>query len=99
VTWAQIVSAYPGATLADSAPGVGGMRFTSGLASAGNHFDTNIDAFTIGVNGTDTTYDFEPTAPVPEASTWVMAALASALIIGQVVRAYRFSKAQPKAEL
>lgn len=76
VTWGQILTAFPNAVIVDSAPGVGGIRFTSGLASSS--FNTNIDAFTIGVNGTNTTYNFEA---VPEPSTYATGA-AAALTIG-----------------
>ena len=45
---------------------LGGVRLNFGYASAGDTFDGNVDAFTIGlIAGPTTTYDFEATSPVP----------------------------------
>jgi hypothetical protein len=45
--------------------GVGGIQLAVGFASPTDQFSGNVDAFTIGVNGSSTTFDFEPDAPVP----------------------------------
>ncbi len=52
--WSTILSDFPDATIS------GGVLFKAG--SGWSSFDGNVDAFTIGVNGTDTTYDFEASA-------------------------------------
>ncbi|MEK7581487.1 MAG: thrombospondin type 3 repeat-containing protein [Patescibacteria group bacterium] len=38
----------------------GGLRMEIGPGSAGDVFDGNVDNFTIGISGADTTYDFDP---------------------------------------
>ncbi|MGD9890563.1 MAG: right-handed parallel beta-helix repeat-containing protein [Dehalococcoidia bacterium] len=59
-TWSQVVTAFPN----------GGIRVTDGalLLRAGGPwaggFDGNVDALTIGVSGSNTTYNFEPDAPI-----------------------------------
>jgi len=57
-TWASILSSFPDATIS------GAVVFKAG--SGWSSFDGNVDAFTIGVGGNDTTYDFEngPTSKV-----------------------------------
>lgn len=54
-TWSTILSDFPGATIS------GAVVFKAG--SGWSSFDGNVDNFTIGVNGSDTTYDFEPETP------------------------------------
>jgi PEP-CTERM motif len=62
--------AYPLATIANGGfPGLGGIAMQVGFGSSGETEDGNVDAFTIGVGGVDTTYDFEPTA-VPEPASF-----------------------------
>ena len=56
-TWQQIVSAFPNAGIH---PTAGAVIFKAG--SGWTNFDGNVDAFTIGVSGKSTTYDFEPVA-------------------------------------
>jgi hypothetical protein len=51
-TWAQVRANWPDATISGNTV----FKAGSGWAS----FDGNVDAFTIGVNGVNTTYDFEP---------------------------------------
>lgn len=59
-------AAYPAATIASSGfPGLGGIALQVGFGSSGETEDGYVDAFTIGVAGVNTTYDFEPAA-VPE---------------------------------
>lgn len=53
--------------------GVGGVQFAVGFAGPTDQFNGYVDAFTIGVNGVDTTFDFEPgAAPVPEPASLVL---------------------------
>jgi hypothetical protein len=89
ITWSEFLTLYPNATIVNPSAGVGGIRFASGFSSASDNYNTNIDAFTIGVSGVDTTYNFEP---IPEASTWIGASLAAAMVIIQFGRARSFSK-------
>lgn len=57
-TWAQVLSFFPSATIH---PNVlySGLGFKAGGGWAGG-FDGNVDNFTIGVLGSNDTYDFEP---------------------------------------
>lgn len=57
-TWAQVLAAFPDAGIHNS---LGAVIFKAGSNWAG--FDGNVDALTIGVNGNETTYDFELDAP------------------------------------
>jgi hypothetical protein len=64
------LAAYPDATIASSGfPGLGGIALQVGFASGTDNFDGYVDDFTIGVNGVNTTYDFEPNA-VPEPASF-----------------------------
>lgn len=55
-TWAQVLANWPNAGISTSDPAV---IFKAGGGWTGG-FDGNVDAFTIGVKGDTTTYDFEP---------------------------------------
>ncbi|MEJ0019517.1 MAG: PEP-CTERM sorting domain-containing protein [Acetobacteraceae bacterium] len=58
------------ATIVNAANGLGGVRFNVGFASANDQFNGYVDNFTIGINGANTTYDFELTdVQVPEPAT------------------------------
>jgi hypothetical protein len=69
----------PDAKIADAAPGIGGIRLTTGFASDTDNFDTNIDNFTIGTLSGTTNFDFEPAA-VPEAGGFVFGTLLCSVI-------------------
>lgn len=58
-TWSQIIALYPNIGIHQTLGAVV-LKAGSGWAT----FDGNVDALTIGVNGTDTTYDFEHDAPL-----------------------------------
>jgi hypothetical protein len=71
------LSAYEGAgvTIVNRSDGLGGINFGVGFASDTDVFNGNVDAFTIGINGSNTTFDFEAgpaVGAVPEPSTWAM---------------------------
>lgn len=53
-TWAQVLANYPNAGVHAS---LGAVQFKAGAPWPS--FDGNVDAFTIGVSGSNTTYDFE----------------------------------------
>jgi len=57
-TWNEVKAAFPNAGIRAS---VGNVQFKAGGPWPG--FDGNVDAFTIGVNGFDTTWDFELNPP------------------------------------
>jgi hypothetical protein len=57
-TWNTVLTAFPDAGLRSD---VGVLWFKAG--GPWTSFDGNVDAFTIGINNDDTTYDFEPTPP------------------------------------
>ncbi len=59
-TLAGYEALHPGATIVNRADGLGGVRIAAGGgAGAWDNFDGNADAFTIGVNHNDTTYNFD----------------------------------------
>jgi hypothetical protein len=86
------VATYPLATIANGGfPGLGGIAMQVGFGSSGETEDGNVDAFTIGVAGVDTTYNFEPdTAAVPEPSKIIaLAGLGGMALIGLAWRLRR----------
>jgi hypothetical protein len=71
------LSAYEGAgvTIVNGPGSLGGVNFGVGFASATDVFNGYVDNFTIGVDGVNTTFDFEAgpgVGAVPEPSTWAM---------------------------
>lgn len=63
-TWAQVLANYPNAGIhTNTAGGLGIVILRAGGPIAGG-FDGNVDNFTIGVNSSSTTFDFEPTATI-----------------------------------
>lgn len=54
-TWAEVDAAFPNAGIHAT---LGGIVLKAGSGWTGG-FDGNVDALTIGINGTDTTYNFE----------------------------------------
>lgn len=56
-SFSDLVAAYPAG--AKVAAGVSGIRVVVGFASPNDVFESYVDAFSIGVNGGCTTYDFE----------------------------------------
>jgi hypothetical protein len=82
ITFADYLAAKPDATIVnDAGQNIGGIRLASGFASAGDNFEANVDAFTIGTALGTTTYNFE-TAAVPEPATLVLAGLALLGLLG-----------------
>jgi hypothetical protein len=63
-TLADYLTTFPNATVLNSSTG-GGVHLVVGFTSPSDQFDGNVDAFTIGVSGSNTTYDFEPNLPPP----------------------------------
>jgi hypothetical protein len=55
-TWSEVVAGFPNAAIRQN----GNVNFKAGGPWTGG-FTGNIDAFTIGINGTNTDYDFEMT--------------------------------------
>lgn len=70
VSWGTILAANLGASIVNqSGNGLGGVRISSGFASANDQFNTNVDNFTLN----DTTFNFDPAASAtPLPSTWLM---------------------------
>jgi hypothetical protein len=57
----HILSQYPNATIHNAATGLGGVRIVAGFgAGAWDNFIGNVDAFTIGISGSNTTFNFDP---------------------------------------
>ena len=76
VTLAAYAAAHPGAHIAT----LPGMALVSGCD--GSRMRANVDAFTIGVNGVQTIFDFELTPPaIPAFDPWVIVLLAVVLAI------------------
>jgi hypothetical protein len=86
------LAAYPDATIANGGlPGLGGIAMQVGFESSGDTEDGYVDNFTIGINGVNTTYNFDPDATVPlPASAWSGLALLGGLgLLGGVKRMRR----------
>jgi PEP-CTERM motif len=86
---ATAVADYPNAVIADfPAPfdSFLGVEFQVGLGSAGETFDGNVDNVTLGVNGVDTTYDFEPAA-VPEPASFSLLGIGALALLRRRRRA------------
>lgn len=56
----DFITLHPDATIYNP-NGLGGLRVAVGFASPTDQFDGNVDMVTVGVNGSSTSYDFEPT--------------------------------------
>ena len=56
-TWTQLLATYPGATIQEGTNFPGSLGFNQGSGNTG--FVSNVDALVVGVDGNDTTYDFE----------------------------------------
>jgi hypothetical protein len=83
VSFSDVLAAYPNAVIADmGAPydSFLGLEFQVGLGSSGETYDGNVDDVTIGINGANTTYDFEPNA-VPEPASLSLIGLAAPLLL------------------
>ena len=64
ITLDTYIAAHPNATIVNSSTGLGGVRIVAGFgAVAWDNFIGNVDAFTIGVNSDNTTYNFELQEP------------------------------------
>ena len=75
------LAAYPDATIENGGyPGLGGIALQVGFESAGDTEDGYVDAFTIGVDGVNTTYNFDP-ASVPEPASLSVLGLTGAAIL------------------
>jgi hypothetical protein len=70
-TLADYIALHPLAVIINTDTGLGGLEFRVGQAGAGDIFNGYVDNFTIGINGVNTTYDFEAAAagavPLPAA--------------------------------
>lgn len=61
ITLADYIDDYPNARIVNSSSGAGGIRLVAGFGSSSwNNFVGYADAFSIGVDGSTTRYDFEP---------------------------------------
>jgi hypothetical protein len=58
-TWAQVLTNFPNAGIHNV---IGAVLFKAGSGWAS--FDGNVDGFTIGINGDETTYNFEYVTPI-----------------------------------
>ncbi len=66
---AAFLALFPDATIVNTTDGLGAIRFDVGFASPTDQFNGNVDDFTIGVNGMDTTFDFEAETATPLPAT------------------------------
>jgi hypothetical protein len=68
VSFSALQAIYSNAIIVNAnydSTGLGGVRFNVGFASAANSFNGYVDNFTIGINGANTTYNFDPAAATP----------------------------------
>jgi len=80
------LAAYPLATIQNGGyPGLGGIAMQVGFGSSGDTEDGYVDNFTIGINGSNTTYDFDPN-PLPEPTSL---SLGGAAALGLLLRRRR----------
>ncbi len=63
--------------------GIGGLQIDTGFASPTDQFNGYVDALTVGVNGTSTTYNFEAAAPEPASFAVLGAGLAALGLVGR----------------
>lgn len=68
-TLAAYLALYPDATIENRPDGLGGLRFTVGFQNPTDQFVGYTDNFTIGVNGVNTTYNFEAASTTPLPAT------------------------------
>jgi hypothetical protein len=77
ITFSDYLTANPDATIVnDAGQSIGGIRIATGFASAGDNFDTNVDAFIIGTAAGSTTYNFEAVA-IPEPASIALVGIAT----------------------
>jgi hypothetical protein len=78
-TFANLLALHPNATIVPRGDGFGGVRLSAGGGAPDwNDFDGNVDNFTFGVNGNNTTYNFEA---VPEPTSMVALGLGAIALI------------------
>lgn len=70
------VTHFPGDITIDN--GSAALFFRAGPAGGGEVFDGNVDNFTVGISGVDTTYDFEPDTATTPTSTFTPTATPTA---------------------
>jgi hypothetical protein len=64
VPLSTIEAAYPNAVIAQDPYGLGGIGLNVGFGNSTDQFNGSVDDLTLGVNGVNTTYNFDPnTAP------------------------------------
>lgn len=72
---------YPDASIAyGGLPGLGGVALQVGFADSTSQFDGNVDGFTMGVAGVNTTYDFEPNVPEPSCAALALVGAGAGLL-------------------
>ncbi len=81
------IADYPDATIENGGyAGLGGIALQVGFTSPSDNFQGYVDAFTIGVGGVNTTYDFEPNA-VPEPASFSLIGVGAVLLMRRRRRA------------
>ena len=74
VSLSAFLAAYPDATISTDpfAASLGGLGLNVGFASPTDQFNGYVDGLTIGVSGTNTTYNFDPTATPEPDTAWLL---------------------------
>jgi hypothetical protein len=75
---ATYLASFPNAVLRNTGGGAGAVRLVSGFASPADDFVGYVDGLTIGVDGADTTYNFEL---VPEPGTVLLGGIGLAALL------------------
>lgn len=92
-TWAEILADFPNADVRPPAE-MGELLFKAGGGWTGG-FVGNVDAFSIGVNGVTTTYDFELSSPVPTTTQALPSAVQQVGGISPFANVYFYGQAYP----
>jgi hypothetical protein len=82
------IAAFPNATIVNPTP-LGGVRLAAGFVSDFEITNTYVDNFTLNTAAASKTFDFEPSAAVPEPASLVSGLLSIAICLGGLLVRHR----------